>query len=92
MMARFKDIFAEIYNKNSGKICHKGIVYEHRLIDDMVASALKWNDNFVWACKIMMAMCSQTRWHKVLALWLNDFSFNYSRWKNIGSKSSTFEL
>ena len=44
---RFKDIFQEIYDAEySGKV-----QYEHRLIDDMVASALKWNGNFVWACK-----------------------------------------
>lgn len=44
---RFKDIFAEIYEKDfKGKV-H----YEHRLIDDMVASALKWSGNFIWACK-----------------------------------------
>jgi isocitrate dehydrogenase len=49
---RFKDIFAEIYEANfKEKFTAKGIVYEHRLIDDMVASALKWNGNFVWACK-----------------------------------------
>jgi len=44
---RFKDIFQEIYDAEfAGKV-----QYEHRLIDDMVASALKWNGNFVWACK-----------------------------------------
>src|SRR4051812_39941951 len=49
---RFKDIFEEIYQKDfKAKFEAKGIVYEHRLIDDMVASALKWNGNFVWACK-----------------------------------------
>lgn len=49
---RFKDIFEEIYNKDfKAKFEAAGIVYEHRLIDDMVASALKWNGNFVWACK-----------------------------------------
>ncbi len=49
---RFKDIFAEIYEAEfKEKFAAKGIVYEHRLIDDMVASALKWNGNFVWACK-----------------------------------------
>ncbi len=49
---RFKDIFEEIY-QNEFKAAFKdaGITYEHRLIDDMVASALKWNGNFVWACK-----------------------------------------
>jgi isocitrate dehydrogenase len=49
---RFKDIFEEIYQqefKQSFK--EANITYEHRLIDDMVASALKWNGNFVWACK-----------------------------------------
>ena len=49
---RFKDIFEEIYQADyKAKFDEKGIVYEHRLIDDMVASALKWNGNFVWACK-----------------------------------------
>jgi len=49
---RFKDIFEEIYqNEFKAKYAEAGITYEHRLIDDMVASALKWNGNFVWACK-----------------------------------------
>ena len=49
---RFKDIFEEIYQKEfKAKFEAAGITYEHRLIDDMVASALKWNGNFVWACK-----------------------------------------
>ncbi|MDF2455952.1 MAG: icd [Cytophagaceae bacterium] len=49
---RFKDIFEEIYQADyKSKFEALGIVYEHRLIDDMVASALKWNGNFVWACK-----------------------------------------
>ena len=49
---RFKDIFEEIYqNEFKSKMDAAGITYEHRLIDDMVASALKWNGNFVWACK-----------------------------------------
>jgi isocitrate dehydrogenase len=48
----FKDIFQEIYEAEyKAKYEAAGIVYEHRLIDDMVASALKWNGNFVWACK-----------------------------------------
>ena len=49
---RFKDIFEEIY-QNEFKNAYEaaGITYEHRLIDDMVASALKWNGKFVWACK-----------------------------------------
>lgn len=49
---RFKDIFEEIYQKEyKTKFEAAGITYEHRLIDDMVASALKWNGNFIWACK-----------------------------------------
>ncbi len=49
---RFKDIFQEIYVADyKAKFEAAGISYEHRLIDDMVASALKWNGNFVWACK-----------------------------------------
>jgi isocitrate dehydrogenase len=49
---RFKDIFEEIYQKDfKTKFEAAGIVYEHRLIDDMVASALKWDGAFVWACK-----------------------------------------
>ncbi|MFA6262365.1 MAG: isocitrate dehydrogenase (NADP(+)) [Bacteroidia bacterium] len=49
---RFKDIFEDIYKAEYKALFEaKGIVYEHRLIDDMVASALKWNGNFVWACK-----------------------------------------
>ena len=49
---RFKDIFQEIYvNDFKSEMDKIGITYEHRLIDDMVASALKWNGNFVWACK-----------------------------------------
>ncbi|MFM1794428.1 MAG: hypothetical protein RL642_813, partial [Bacteroidota bacterium] len=49
---RFKDIFEEIYQNEFKTACEAaGITYEHRLIDDMVASALKWNGKFVWACK-----------------------------------------
>lgn len=49
---RFKDIFEEVYtNEFKAQYEAAGITYEHRLIDDMVASALKWNGGFVWACK-----------------------------------------
>ena len=49
---RFKDIFAEVFESEFvDQFKAAGIVYEHRLIDDMVASALKWNGEFVWACK-----------------------------------------
>ncbi|MFF4773067.1 NADP-dependent isocitrate dehydrogenase [Microtetraspora fusca] len=49
---RFKDIFAEVYETEFKEEFDKaGITYEHRLIDDMVASALKWEGGYVWACK-----------------------------------------
>jgi isocitrate dehydrogenase len=49
---RFKDIFEEIYQADfKAQMDAQGTVYEHRLIDDMVASALKWHGEFVWACK-----------------------------------------
>ena len=49
---RFKDLFAEVYDADFKRaFVVAGIVYEHRLIDDMVASALKWSGNYVWACK-----------------------------------------
>jgi len=49
---RFKDIFQEIYDSEyKAKFAEAGIEYQHRLIDDMVASALKWSGKFVWACK-----------------------------------------
>lgn len=49
---RFKDIFQNIFDTEFKKQFEEaGITYEHRLIDDMVASALKWHGNFVWACK-----------------------------------------
>ncbi|HWM47944.1 MAG TPA: NADP-dependent isocitrate dehydrogenase [Xanthobacteraceae bacterium] len=49
---RFKDIFQEIYEKEfKAKFEAKKIFYEHRLIDDMVAAALKWSGGYVWACK-----------------------------------------
>ena len=49
---RFKDIFEEVYqNEFKDKFEAAGITYEHRLIDDMVAAAMKWEGGFVWACK-----------------------------------------
>jgi isocitrate dehydrogenase len=49
---RFKDLFEEVYTEEFKAAYRKaGIVYEHRLIDDLVASALKWSGKFVWACK-----------------------------------------
>ncbi|HPR61798.1 MAG TPA: NADP-dependent isocitrate dehydrogenase, partial [Prolixibacteraceae bacterium] len=49
---RFKDIFQEVYdNEFKQKFEAAGITYEHRLIDDMVAAAMKWEGGYVWACK-----------------------------------------
>jgi len=49
---RFKDIFHEVFETEfKNKFKNAGITYEHRLIDDMVAAAMKWNGGFVWACK-----------------------------------------
>ena len=49
---RFKDLFEEVYeNEFKEKFKERKITYEHRLIDDMVACAMKWNGNYIWACK-----------------------------------------
>ncbi|HVM78651.1 MAG TPA: NADP-dependent isocitrate dehydrogenase [Stellaceae bacterium] len=49
---RFKDLFEQVFNAEfAAKFKARNISYEHRLIDDLVASALKWSGNFVWACK-----------------------------------------
>jgi isocitrate dehydrogenase len=49
---RFKDLFQEVFEAEfEERFAAAGITYEHRLIDDMVAAALKWNGGFVWACK-----------------------------------------
>lgn len=49
---RFKDIFEEVFQTEyKNKFAEAGITYEHRLIDDMVACAMKWDGGFVWACK-----------------------------------------
>ncbi len=49
---RFKDIFQEVFDTEfADKFKERKLTYEHRLIDDMVAAALKWNGNFLWACK-----------------------------------------
>jgi len=49
---RFKDLFQEVFDEEfSSKFRELGLTYEHRLIDDMVAAALKWSGGYVWACK-----------------------------------------
>jgi isocitrate dehydrogenase len=49
---RFKDLFQHIFDTEfAAEFKKRGLTYEHRLIDDMVAAALKWNGNYIWACK-----------------------------------------
>ena len=49
---QFKDTFAEVFeNEYKDKYEAAGLTYEHRLIDDMVASSLKWHGGYIWACK-----------------------------------------
>ena len=89
---RFKDIFEEIYQKEfKQKYVDADISYEHRLIDDMVASALKWNGNFVWACKNYDGdVQSDTIAQGFGSLGPNDIRFNYTRRKNHGGRSCTW--
>src|SRR5205823_13442317 len=49
---RFKELFQEVFDAEfAARFRDAGLIYEHRLIDDMVASALKWSGGYVWACK-----------------------------------------
>ncbi len=65
---RFKDIFQAVFDAEfADKFKAAGIVYEHRLIDDMVASALKWSGGYVWPARTMTATCSPTRWPRASA-------------------------
>ena len=90
------DIFAEVYEKEfKSQFEAKNIWYEHRLIDDMVAYALKSSGGFVWACKnydgdVQSDSVAQVRnfktvyfWSKIFLgvwiSWLNDLSFGLSR-------------
>ena len=76
---RFKDIFQEVYdNEFKEKFKVAGITYEHRLIDDMVAAAMKWSGGFVWAVKIMMEMFNLIQLHKVLLFGSNDIYLGHS--------------
>ena len=65
---RFKDLFEEVFEAEfADKFRDAGITYEHRLIDDMVACALKWDGGFVWAARTMMATFSPTPLHRASA-------------------------
>ncbi len=77
---RFKDIFEEVYqNEFKEKFDAAGITYEHRLIDDMVAAAMKWSGGFVWACKNYDGdVQSDTVAQGFGSLGLNDFCFSNS--------------
>jgi isocitrate dehydrogenase len=67
---RFKDIFQEVFEPSSRTdFDAKGITYEHRLIDDMVASAMKWSGGLSGPVRTMTATCSPTRWRRASARW-----------------------
>ena len=66
---RFKDLFQEVFEKNLKiNLIQQKITYEHRLIDDMVACAMKWNGGYVWACKNYDGDVHPTRSPKDLVL------------------------
>ena len=66
---RFKDIFEEVFQKEfKNKFEEAKITYEHRLIDDMVACAMKWSGKYVGLAKIMMVMFNLIQLHKDMAL------------------------
>ena len=66
----FKNIFQAVFEAEfESQFKAAGLTYEHRLIDDMVASALKWSGNFIWACKNYDATCSPTRSPRASAHW-----------------------
>lgn len=66
---RFKDLFQEVFDAEfKAEFDKRDLTYEHRLIDDMVACAIKWEGGFVWACKTMTVTCSRMLLHRVSAL------------------------
>lgn len=66
----FKDVFQEVFdNEYKAEFDAKGITYEHRLIDDMVASALKWEGGYVWPARTTTVTCSPTPWRRASARW-----------------------
>ena len=77
---RFKDIFEEVYqNEFKTEFDKVGITYEHRLIDDMVAAALKWNGAFVWACKKYDGDVIRYGCSRIWIIRTNDIHLSYSR-------------
>ena len=65
---RFRDIFQGVYESEfEAKFKAKNLTYEHRLIDDMVALALKWNGGFVWACKNYDGDVQSDTWRRASA-------------------------
>jgi len=64
-------LFQEIFDAEfKQKFAALGLTYEHRLIDDMVASAMKWSGGYVWAARITTATCNRTRSRKLRSLGL----------------------
>ena len=67
---RFKDIFQKVFEEEfKAEFDAKGLTYEHRLIDDMVAAAIKWSGGFVWRARTTTATCSRTSWLRASARW-----------------------
>ena len=89
-MAASRIFLKKSISRNSNKnIKEANITYEHRLIDDMVASALKWNGNFVWACKNYDGdVQSDTVAQGFGSLGLMTSVLDHTGWKNYGSRSS----
>ncbi len=89
---RFKDLFEEVYQTEfKDQFDAAGIDYEHRLIDDMVACAMKWNGKFVWACKNYDGdVQSDTVSARLWFAWSYDINIIDPRWENHGSRSSAW--
>jgi isocitrate dehydrogenase len=84
---RFKDIFQEIFEKEYKKdFDENNLTYEHRLIDDMVACAMKWSGKYIWACKNYDGDVQSDTMAQ--GLWIIRFNDKYiinTRWKSNGS-------
>ena len=84
---RFKDLFQEVFDTEyKDKFEAAGISYEHRLIDDMVACAMKWDGGFVWACKNYDGdVQSDTVAQGFGSIRADDLCSDDTRWQNCGS-------
>ena len=83
---RFKDLFREVFDTEyKDKFEAAGISYEHRLIDDMVACAMKWDGGFVWACKNYDGDVQSDTVAQGFGCWADDLCSDDTRWQNCGS-------